>query len=64
MGERLLFNCSARASHCGGFLCCGAQALGHLSSVVMVHELSCPVAHGIFQDQGLNLCPLYWQVDS
>ena len=29
-GERgLLFHCSAWASHCGGFSCCGARALGH-----------------------------------
>ena len=29
-GERgLLFHCSAWASRCGGFSCCGARALGH-----------------------------------
>ena len=26
--------CGARASHCGGFSCCGAQALGAQASVV------------------------------
>lgn len=26
--HRLLHGC-ARASYCGGFFCCGAQALGH-----------------------------------
>ena len=26
--------------------------------------LSCPLACGIFLDQGLNLCLLHWQVDS
>ena len=32
--------CSARASHCSGFLCCGACALGGRVSVVMAHGLS------------------------
>ena len=33
--------CSARASHCSGFSCCGARALGASSraSVVVAHEL-------------------------
>ena len=30
----------------------------------MEHRLSCPVACGIFLDQGLNSCPLHWQADS
>ena len=33
-------------------------------SVVVVHGLSCPAAHGIFLDKRWNLCPLQWQVDS
>ena len=41
-----------------------AQALGSWASVVVEHRLSCPVARGIFPDQGLNLCPLDWQADS
>ena len=36
----LLFRCGARASHCGGFSCCGAQALGAWASVVVAHGLS------------------------
>ena len=32
--------------------------------VVVAHGISCPEACGIFQDQGLNLCPLHQQVDS
>ena len=32
--------CSARASHGGGFSCCGAQALGAHVSVVVAHGLS------------------------
>ena len=27
-GERGLLCCGVRASHCGGFSCCGARALG------------------------------------
>ena len=30
----------------------------------MAHGLSCSVACGIFPDQGLNPCPVHWQVDS
>ena len=33
-------------------------------SVIVGHGLSCSTACGIFLDQGLNLCPLHWQVDS
>ena len=36
--RRLLF--IARASHCGGFSCCGARALGTWASVVVAHGLS------------------------
>ena len=32
--------CSARASHCSGFSCWGAQALGTWASVVVAHGLS------------------------
>ena len=32
--------CGARASHCGGFSCCGAPALGVWASVVVAHGLS------------------------
>ena len=31
--------CGARASHCGGFSCCGAQALGLRASVVVACRL-------------------------
>ena len=33
-------HCSARASRCGSFSCCGAWALGAQGSVVVVHGLS------------------------
>ena len=32
--------CGARASHCGGFSCCGARALGSWASVVVARGLS------------------------
>ena len=35
-----------------------------LDSVVVAQRLTCSVECGIFPDQGSNLCPLYWQVDS
>ena len=31
--------CGAQASHCGGFSCCGARALGVRASVVVAHGL-------------------------
>ena len=33
-------HCSARASHCSGFSCCGGQALGTLALVFVAHGLS------------------------
>ena len=33
-------HCGARASHCGGFSCCGARALGARASVVVARRLS------------------------
>ena len=38
--SRATLPCSARASHCGGFSCCGAQALGTRASVVVARGLS------------------------
>jgi len=51
------------AAASGGFSC-GAGALGVGASVVVAYQLSCPLVCSIFLDQGLNLCPLHWQVDS
>ena len=31
--------CGACASHCGGFSCCGARALGAQASVAVAHRL-------------------------
>ena len=36
----------------------------HTRSVIVAHGPSCSAAHGIFPDQGSNLCPLHWQADS
>ena len=39
----------------------GLQSTGF---TVVMHGLSCSLARAFFQDQELNLCLLYWQVDS
>ena len=64
-------SCSAWASHCGGLPLqstgsrhAGLSSCGTRASVVVAHRLSCSAACGIFPDQGSNLCPLPWQVDS
>ena len=63
MTERL--NWTEQAFHCSDFSCCGAWALSTQASVVVVLGLSCPLAAcGIFLDQGLNLYPLHWHMDS
>ena len=63
-------------SHCGGFSCCEAQALGtwasavaahglqSTGSVVVMNRLSCSLACGLLLEQILNPCPLHWQADS
>ena len=47
---------------------CRAQALGHAGSAAQLVGprvwTQCSMARGTFLDQGLNLCPLRWQVDS
>ena len=40
------------------------RLLTAVASLVAVHRLSCSVASEIFLNQGLNSCPLHWQVDS
>ena len=62
--QGLLSSCHVWASHCGGFSCCRAQALGCTASAVVVHRLSCPATCGIFPVQESNPCSLHWQVDS
>ena len=48
-----------------GFGACGLQQLWTLEpgSIVVVHGLSCPLACGIFPDQGSNPCVLHWQAN-
>ena len=46
------------------FLWSTGSRMHGLSSIVVVDGLSCPVACGIFPDQGQNLCLLCWQADS
>ena len=39
--------CGARASHCGGFSCCGARALDARASVVVACGLSSCVSQAL-----------------
>ena len=57
--QGLLSSCSARASHCSGFL---LQSMGsrHAGSAVVVHRLSYSAACGIFLDQESNPHLLHW----
>ena len=56
--------CSVLASHCSGFFCCGAWALGCVGSVAVARGHCCPMACGIFPGHGSNPHSLYWQADS
>ena len=59
-------SCGGRASHCGGFSCCGAQALGHKGSVAsapgfqstgstaVAHRLSSSVSCGNLLGSGIE----------
>ena len=51
----LLSSFCAWTSHCGGFFCWEAWAVGKWISVA-VHGLSCSMVCGIFPDRELNLC--------
>ena len=61
--QGLLSSCGARASHCSGFSCCRAQAVGLRASAAVAQGCSCSSACGIFPAQGLNPCPLHWWAD-
>ena len=41
-----------------------AWVLRHVGSVAVAHRTRCPAAGGVVLDQGSNLCPWHWQVDS
>ena len=68
--ERRLCSCGVWAVEHAGARSCSVQARQLLltgsgvGSVVVVHRLGCSVACGIFPNQGSNLCPQHWQVDS
>ena len=74
--EGTTFCCASRTSHCSGFCCHGARALGCVGSaaaapgfhstgsIVVVHGLNFPEAWGILPDQESNRCLLHWQVNS
>ena len=47
----------------GGFSC-SEHAFESAGWVFVVRGLSCSMACGIFLDQGSNLCPLHWPVNS
>ena len=47
-------HCSARASHCGGFSCCRARALGARASVVVARGLSSCGSRAL--EHGLSSC--------
>ena len=49
--------CRAQASHCGGFSCCGAWALGPLEFSSVAHGLSYAKACGILPNQERNMSP-------
>ena len=54
-------------SNCGDWGLLFAVELRALLVVVFLaaeHGLHCPAVHGIFLDQGSNLCSLHWQEDS
>ena len=56
-------HCCVRA-HSGGFSSCGAQALGHVGSVVVAHGLSFSIACGILpRDQTSVPCIGRWTLN-
>ena len=57
-------SCGAGASCCDGLSRCGVRPVGHAGFNVTVRRLSCPMACGIFQDQGPKPCPPHGKVDS
>ena len=50
-------SCGVRASRCGGFFCCRAQAWERVDFSSCAIQLNCPSACGIFPDQGSNPVP-------
>ena len=50
-GAQAFSSCGWWASHCGGFSCCRAQALGCIDTVAVAYKLISPVAGGILVPQ-------------
>ena len=48
----------------GGLLIAVVSLVAVHGSVDVATRFRCPMAHGIFLDQGSNPSPLHWQVDS
>ena len=55
--RELLPRCCTRASHCGGFSCCGARALGLVGSVAVTLRLGCSKAGGSSQTRDQTHIP-------
>ena len=63
VAEQSLGRAGFSTAACGSVLvACGFQ--GTRASLAVVRVLRGSAACGIFSDQGLNPCPLHWQVDS
>ena len=57
------FGYNGSSLQCKSFSSWWFLLLWHKGSVVVTHRLTCFTACGIFLDQGLNPCSLYWQRD-
>ena len=57
-------SCAARSSHCHGFSCWGAQALGSTSLSSCDTGLVAPRHVGVFLDKGSNRSRLHFQAGS
>ena len=59
---------SSLVAMCGLLVAAASLVVEHklksVGSAVVARGLSCFVARGIFLDQGSDLCPLHWQVES
>ena len=63
-GSSLLRVDSPSCSEWGLLFTMELRALLVVVSLAVEHGLCCGAAHGIFLDQGSNLCSLHWQEDS
>ena len=61
---RAFSTCRAWASHCNGFSCCGAWALGHVSFNSYCTRAELPLGMWDLPGPGSDPCPTHWQADS